>query len=236
VCGWGSAFACAPCTFTTTAWTRCEVSGNLAGSPGVFVGNSTANNGGTSRAANRVLVWGAQAEVGFAASSYIVTTGAASARASSFLVASLPSGKNVKSFAITVHWPAVFSGETVPMAFDPVGDGSIGGNRALQFFTSSASTASMSHQVYASGAVQNLGPVGSVSGAAIERWGMFFSSPTLLGYCKNGSCATLAASNFALPATNASASVRVGHLYTTDWVEGVVKDVCISTDFTCGGF
>ncbi len=80
LCSWGATASCTDCTYNPTTWTRCERVATISGSPGVFIGNSTANNGGTVRAANRVFVWGTQLEAGVAATSYVATAGTAVAR------------------------------------------------------------------------------------------------------------------------------------------------------------
>jgi len=76
VCVWGSVASCATCDYVSTSWTRCVVAGSPGGSASVFIGNSTANNGGIDRSSNRVYVWGAQFESGDYPSSYIPTTNA----------------------------------------------------------------------------------------------------------------------------------------------------------------
>jgi hypothetical protein len=66
VCGYGTATAgCAPCSYTSTAWTRCSkpfTTGGTDTMAGVAIGNSTKWNGGTTRPSQRLYVWGSQQE------------------------------------------------------------------------------------------------------------------------------------------------------------------------------
>ncbi len=77
---WGSTVTSGACAFVDTSWTRCTVIATIAGTPGLYIGNDTANNGGTSRPAQSVYVWGGQQELGAYATSYIPTVAAAVTR------------------------------------------------------------------------------------------------------------------------------------------------------------
>jgi hypothetical protein len=81
LCGYGAAYTCVPCSFVSTSWTRCEVSYTSTGLDFLFIGNDTKFNGGTSRSAVDVLIWGGQSETGVGVSPYIATVASTAARA-----------------------------------------------------------------------------------------------------------------------------------------------------------
>ena len=62
-------YTCAPCAFVADSWTRCSSTVVTTGSQ-ILIGNATSFNGGTTRAANDLLVLGAQLEAGTYATSY----------------------------------------------------------------------------------------------------------------------------------------------------------------------
>jgi hypothetical protein len=105
-----AAGSCAPCSFTNTSWTRCVGQPTSTGAPGYFLfGNATVYNGGTTRVANDVLVWGAQCEAGAYATSYIPTTTAASVRsadAASVTLATAPGATGSASIAFNPEFSA----------------------------------------------------------------------------------------------------------------------------------
>lgn len=70
----GAGYTCSACNFTNTSWTRCNHQWTGIAGDAVYIGNMTSANGGTARAASDILLWGAQAELGVEASSYIPTT------------------------------------------------------------------------------------------------------------------------------------------------------------------
>jgi hypothetical protein len=72
---------CSTCAFTSASWTQCKVEGVTSIASGqIYLGNMSYLNGGTTRAANRVYVWGLDAEAGAFASSYVPTAGATATR------------------------------------------------------------------------------------------------------------------------------------------------------------
>jgi hypothetical protein len=92
LCGYGAAYTCVPCSFVSTSWTRCEVSYTSTGLDFLFIGNDTKFNGGTSRSAVDVLIWGGQSETGVGISSYIATVGSSVARAAETAVFDVTTG------------------------------------------------------------------------------------------------------------------------------------------------
>lgn len=67
---------CASCSFTSTGWTRCTKLNvtTTTNEQFVYIGNASAYNGGTARAASDVYVWGAQCEDAATVSGYIGPT------------------------------------------------------------------------------------------------------------------------------------------------------------------
>jgi hypothetical protein len=100
------------CSFNSSTWTRClmeafQVS-NTGGGVLFAVGNLSSTNGGTARAANDVLVWGCQCELGITASPYIPTTSAAVTRAAETATASYSASGNSVSLGGTYVAPTTW--------------------------------------------------------------------------------------------------------------------------------
>ena len=78
ICAGNSGAVCAPCAFVSGSWSYCKRTG-LAGSVGsVFIGNATFYNGGTTRPAQSVYIWGAHAFVNPYVAMYSKTTSSSS--------------------------------------------------------------------------------------------------------------------------------------------------------------
>lgn len=96
---------CVSCAFVAGSWSRCPTPSGTTGPSGDwYFGNLTNMNGGTTRSANDVFVWGAQCEAGAYATSYIPTTSAAVTRNAELAsVALSPSTVATGSMAISVQ-------------------------------------------------------------------------------------------------------------------------------------
>lgn len=102
VCTSGGAYSCTPCTFVPTSWTRClRENQNIAGGR-IYIGNMTALNGGTARAAADFFIAYSQSEAGAFASSPIATTTAAASRAGEVETLPFVNGPVTGSFAASV--------------------------------------------------------------------------------------------------------------------------------------
>jgi hypothetical protein len=92
----GAPGTCAVCSYTSTSATRCVVTGTVSSSGNMLISNRTdayGCGGPPPIAAQDVLVWGAQCEVGAVATSYIHTAGATASRsADSDLTGTLGTG------------------------------------------------------------------------------------------------------------------------------------------------
>lgn len=78
----GAADVCTACAFVSATWTRCsQRAATVGAATALSVGNLTRINGGTTRSANNVYLWGVQSEAAGIISSYIPTAGTSAARA-----------------------------------------------------------------------------------------------------------------------------------------------------------
>ena len=119
----GAADVCTACAFVSATWTRCsQPAATIGAATDLAIGNLTRINGGTTRSANNVYIWGAQTEAGGIVSSYVATAGASATRAtetSSFSVslantsgsiaASLTPGTNMSTATDNDHAPVTLS-------------------------------------------------------------------------------------------------------------------------------
>lgn len=127
LCNSTGTVSCTQCNYTSTDWTRCTFGDRalVVGSDNL-IGNLTTFNGGTSRSAADVFIWGAQLEQGNFVSSYVATTSAAVARTAetATLPAAFPSSMpTTGSMASTTVWPFTITGtgETAPLTLSTAG-------------------------------------------------------------------------------------------------------------------
>lgn len=107
---WGTSVTIGSCSYNGSTWTRCERVGTNSGTPGMFIGNSTRDNGGVVRAAQSIYVAGSQMELGAYVSSYIPTTTAAVTRALDVLTVNgnalgFPGAPFSVAATATLEWP-----------------------------------------------------------------------------------------------------------------------------------
>lgn len=114
--GTASSAVCSACAYTSSGWNRCNAANNIA-SQGCFIGNNTLRNGGTTRASNRVYVWGAMGEAGVGMTSYIPTTSGAATRNADFATVSIASITAMNSLAYTYVTPTAYTTTPVPVTW-----------------------------------------------------------------------------------------------------------------------
>lgn len=189
---------CTPCSFTTSAWTPC-VSQNVTSVAGgrVIVGNMSDLNGGDSRDAVSVLVWGLDAKLGAVATSYVPTAGSAVARA-----------RDAASFAQSIPTPS-----GVCMAADlaiPATSVLAGGSGLYAPGLSAAAGSFASPYVwpYTAGSGTNLSVdgAGSASGGYVSATAPLVSARYIVRHdgsawtiCRNSTCTTGAATTWLAP-------------------------------------
>lgn len=103
----GAADTCTSCAYVSATWTRCTQLAKVIGAAtNIAIGNLTRINGGTTRSANNVYIWGVQTEAGGEGTSYVATTGATATRASETAQASLSLANAAGSVAFSIVWPS----------------------------------------------------------------------------------------------------------------------------------
>lgn len=114
--GTAASASCSTCSYSSSTWSRCGAVNNIA-SQGLFIGNNTLRNGGTTRASNRVYVWGAQGEAGVGVTSYIATTTGAATRNADLAYSALSSITAMNSIAYTYVTPSAYISTPVPVTW-----------------------------------------------------------------------------------------------------------------------
>lgn len=215
----GGNFACSTCSFNSSTWSRCVVTGVVASSGNqIFGAEPTIAPCGTSaRSAADVYMWGAQCELGAWASSYIPTTSATVARAvdSPLRLSTLPAGiSTTGSSAATLipFWSTTVAGVTPQWLYrDAAGILLYGADSATARVFDGTNTVSVAN---------------SVTAGTAERWASSWTGSTL--------------SIFADTNTSGSFDSTMGSASTLDMgsgtggneANGVLKLVCLDPDPT----
>jgi hypothetical protein len=98
VCYATATVICGQCSYTNTAWSRCTRSFTYSSGTTFYFGNNGSGNGGTSRPAQTVYVWGVQLETGAFATSGIATAGTTATRAVETATVPTPAGWSTSTF------------------------------------------------------------------------------------------------------------------------------------------
>lgn len=223
----GAVDQCTTCAYNNTTWTRCgrELSTMGAGT-NLSIGNLTRINGGTTRSANDVLIWGTQTEVtsggGASATSYIPTTGATATRSSETATFPLTMANTTGSMAATVVYSYGLSSSGVDHAL--VANAAAG----------PAYRQTITWRPQAGPSLTGYSLTGSVvlaaSAAATathHRGFMFWTSATSATVSWNGS-----SSAGSLVAINSTTLVEIGTYSAGQHADGVIKRVCFDNAAT----
>lgn len=212
---------CATCAFVSTAWTQCRVENVTAAAVGqVFVGNMTYLNGGTTRASNRVYIWGLDAELGAYVTSYVPTAGAPATRAAeSVYFAKIFPPANVGSIAVTVASMGAFA-YNLPAATSTAWPPPPTGADTLALF--SPGTVGATFECYSGNTVAGVFVTSAVAPGPTPWRGWCASGTTVTG-AVGGTAMTAAGPLTGAFATANYLTIGSSGLYFFD---GVVKQIC----------
>lgn len=216
----GGNFACSTCSFVSTSWSRCIVSGTVASSGNFITGSepTIAPCGTSARSAADVLVTKAQCEGLGAATSYIPTT-----------TASVTRGTETATFSYT----NALNTESIALSFIPL-------------YTSPSASVNQVLALHDNGAAPFVGAYGDSSTARCEVNGSAtvsraFTFPSL-GVVSRLSCAWTGTAltsviNGSSNTTSSAATigsrntVRIGSSFAGGYVfSGVIKQLCLDPD------
>ena len=218
--GTAAAAVCTSCAYVDTSWTRCLAANSIA-SQGVFIGNNTLRNGGTTRSLNRVYVWGAMGEAGLGATSYIGTTSAAVTRPTEFANVTLGTITAMNSLAYTYVTPSAYTTTPTPVTWrkdaSNVFDGWIN------------STPAFAARILVGGTPRGTTSTASVPVLTANRlsWN---GNGTTSSTCVNAACDSSTPTAWTPP--SGVTTVYIGSYNTGAFVaNGVIKELCLSPTY-----
>lgn len=208
---------CTTCGYDA-AWRPCKLQNVTSVAGGrVFVGNLSSLNGGTARSAADVLVWGVDAKLGAAATSYVPTAGSAVARAA-----------DSAAMAVTLSTDTVSMAVTTVDTFSQANAGWISlMGTGVAYWGLVGYPNNSSNALYATTA---LGSIACTPAATRRRWGWWTGTASAVG-CDSSSTSLGARTGAVLTATG----IQIGDYDgpgATATANGVYKQLCIDSDPT----
>jgi hypothetical protein len=227
--GTGALVAQTNCSVSTTAWTRCSVTGTLtAVAYRLVLGNSEAHTGATSSDIV-VAAWGAQAETGSIATPYIRTAGSTATRNADAVSMSNPlaSADTQWCMAATVNWPVLDI--TPSHGILHIGATYAANNSAALALENATGRAQFI--IFDNAGGNKIANTISAVTAGIRRFRACNNAGSLSlwvdGVLASGSSGAGTGTITTMPGT-----IKIGDLNGSAGLAGVISDICISKDLT----
>lgn len=220
----GAADTCTACAYVSATWTRCTQLAKVIGAAtDIAIGNLTRINGGTTRSANNVYIWGVQTEAGGLTTSYIATAGATASRATETSSMPFVMANTSGSVAFSVAWPTNLSTST-QTDFAPVALSAAGPTYRVLPDWIPATTRMIG---YATAGAVTKAASGHVAALTENRAYLYWTTTTpTLGFTTGFAPATETSGTWTTP--GASTLVELGSASGAFFqLNGVIKKVCV---------